>query len=104
MKAGRNDPCPCGSGKKYKKCHGKNPVAKPPPASQPPIKAELPIAGMSGHMQWIASVPRFSDPLDPRNQGGPQGLPGKYRVTFTLHRPGFPVLPEYKCTSADYLP
>lgn len=20
-KAGRNDPCPCGSGKKYKKCH-----------------------------------------------------------------------------------
>ena len=22
-KAGRNDPCPCGSGKKYKNCHGK---------------------------------------------------------------------------------
>src|SRR6202044_3052138 len=21
-KAGRNDPCPCGSGKKYKACHG----------------------------------------------------------------------------------
>lgn len=21
---GRNDPCPCGSGKKYKKCCGKN--------------------------------------------------------------------------------
>ena len=21
-KTGRNDPCPCGSGKKYKKCHG----------------------------------------------------------------------------------
>jgi hypothetical protein len=21
MKIGRNDPCPCGSGKKYKKCH-----------------------------------------------------------------------------------
>ena len=21
---GRNDPCWCGSGKKYKKCHGKN--------------------------------------------------------------------------------
>jgi hypothetical protein len=21
LKAGRNDPCPCGSGKKYKKCH-----------------------------------------------------------------------------------
>jgi preprotein translocase subunit SecA len=23
-KIGRNDPCPCGSGKKYKKCHGKD--------------------------------------------------------------------------------
>jgi hypothetical protein len=23
-KLGRNDPCSCGSGKKYKKCHGKN--------------------------------------------------------------------------------
>jgi preprotein translocase subunit SecA len=22
MKAARNDPCPCGSGKKYKYCHG----------------------------------------------------------------------------------
>ncbi|MDA9101111.1 preprotein translocase subunit SecA [Omnitrophica bacterium] len=25
-KVGRNDPCPCGSGKKYKKCHGKNDI------------------------------------------------------------------------------
>jgi preprotein translocase subunit SecA len=24
VKVGRNDPCPCGSGKKYKKCHGAN--------------------------------------------------------------------------------
>jgi len=23
-KVGRNDPCPCGSGKKYKNCHGAN--------------------------------------------------------------------------------
>jgi len=23
-KIGRNDPCPCGNGKKYKNCHGKN--------------------------------------------------------------------------------
>jgi preprotein translocase subunit SecA len=25
-KVGRNDPCPCGSGKKYKKCHGRAPA------------------------------------------------------------------------------
>ncbi len=24
-KTGRNDPCPCGSGKKYKRCHGRPP-------------------------------------------------------------------------------
>jgi preprotein translocase subunit SecA len=29
-KVGRNDPCPCGSGKKYKKCHGR-PGAPPLP-------------------------------------------------------------------------
>ena len=23
VRVGRNDPCPCGSGKKYKQCHGK---------------------------------------------------------------------------------
>ena len=23
QKVGRNDPCPCGSGRKYKKCHGR---------------------------------------------------------------------------------
>jgi preprotein translocase subunit SecA len=22
-RVGRNEPCPCGSGKKYKQCHGK---------------------------------------------------------------------------------
>ncbi len=31
QKVGRNDPCPCGSGKKYKKCHG----APVPPAASP---------------------------------------------------------------------
>jgi preprotein translocase subunit SecA len=29
-KVGRNEPCPCGSGKKYKKCHG-GAVAPPRP-------------------------------------------------------------------------
>jgi uncharacterized protein len=29
-KVGRNDPCPCGSGKKYKKCHGAD--GGPPPS------------------------------------------------------------------------
>jgi preprotein translocase subunit SecA len=32
-KIGRNDPCPCGSGKKYKKCHGAPGPPPSPPAS-----------------------------------------------------------------------
>ncbi len=31
-KVGKNDPCPCGSGKRYKKCHGKPVVAASPEA------------------------------------------------------------------------
>ena len=31
-KVGRNDPCPCGSGKKYKKCHGAGGVGTAAPA------------------------------------------------------------------------
>ena len=32
MKPGRNDPCPCGSGQKYKRCCGLQPVTASPPA------------------------------------------------------------------------
>jgi len=38
-KIGRNDPCPCGSGKKYKKCHG---APGPPPS--PPSSGGRPSA------------------------------------------------------------
>ncbi|MDE3178267.1 MAG: SEC-C domain-containing protein [Acidobacteriota bacterium] len=36
-KIGRNDPCPCGSGKKYKKCHG---AGGTPPAAGPAPSGE----------------------------------------------------------------
>jgi preprotein translocase subunit SecA len=38
-KVGRNDPCPCGSGKKYKKCHG---APAPPPAAPGPTENSKP--------------------------------------------------------------
>jgi uncharacterized protein YecA (UPF0149 family) len=34
-KVGRNDPCPCGSGRKYKKCHGKVGEDGPPVPTGP---------------------------------------------------------------------
>lgn len=53
-KIGPNDPCPCGAGKKYKKCHGRSafpqPLATPPPirplkwSIQPISSAALPPA------------------------------------------------------------
>jgi hypothetical protein len=34
-KIGRNDPCPCGSGKKFKKCHGSTPTNPAPKLDSP---------------------------------------------------------------------
>ena len=41
QKVGRNDPCPCGSGKKYKHCHGRRDVAQGAPV---PAMASAPAA------------------------------------------------------------
>ena len=43
-KTGRNEPCPCGSGRKYKKCHGSSSVKGrivPSPADERDIKRKL---------------------------------------------------------------
>jgi preprotein translocase subunit SecA len=40
-KVGRNDPCPCGSGKKYKKCHGAS--GQPPPSTSPSTRPPAPL-------------------------------------------------------------
>jgi hypothetical protein len=49
MKAGRNDPCPCGSGKKYKMCHlDRWPQGMLPPATYPtppPLDPSVQFAG-----------------------------------------------------------
>jgi uncharacterized protein len=46
--AGRNDPCPCGSGRKTKRCHGDAPSAGPPPVGRirrhPPRRAARLVA------------------------------------------------------------
>ena len=41
MKTNRNDPCPCGSGKKYKKCCLGKQVGKPGPESMQEVMAEI---------------------------------------------------------------
>jgi SEC-C motif len=80
MKAGRNDPCPCGSGKKYKKCClakdqeeslRRTAVIPPPPSSvAPPRPVFLPTqqhpkpAGPTARARG-AKAPTRPVPLDP---------------------------------------
>lgn len=58
---GRNDPCPCGSGKKYKKCCGFNVthVAPQPQASEGGAEIPSPIPGFDPstlNPEWIQQV------------------------------------------------
>jgi protein O-GlcNAc transferase len=48
MKPERNDPCPCGSGKKYKKCCGASP-AKPSAAGYASLRAQAVVAFQHGN-------------------------------------------------------
>jgi len=48
-------------------------------------------AGLEGHRYYWVLRPSFKDPEDPRNLGGAEGLPGKYRVVLTLAKPGYPL-------------
>lgn len=40
QKIGRNDPCPCGSGKKYKQCCMLNTIPSKPPATKRKLTAK----------------------------------------------------------------
>ncbi|MGZ6057378.1 MAG: SEC-C metal-binding domain-containing protein, partial [Isosphaeraceae bacterium] len=85
MKAGRNDPCPCGSGKKYKKCClakdqeaslRQTAVIPPPPSSvAPPRSVPFPTqqhpqpAGPTAPAR-AAEAPTPPLPLDPVTERG----------------------------------
>lgn len=54
MKVGSNEPCPCGSGKKYKECCGGNPVTNFTPV---PKALMEPIASRAGDTpQWLKNL------------------------------------------------
>ena len=99
MKIGRNEPCPCGSKQKYKKCHGRygrhvgddifqgelSRKKQAPVASVGTINQEVPREALGipgGHYQlWIRNIRRGEDPSSTF-----QDRPDKYRVIFTLSR------------------
>lgn len=113
-KIGRNELCPCGSGKKFKKCHGsptpqqKQPQTRHPNMPQtkkppPPLTTDIASLGLAGIQQHLLMRLRYRDPNDPRNAGGFGGMPGQYKVVFTLSRPGFPLLPERNYSASTNL-
>jgi hypothetical protein len=73
------------------------------PADDPPkVTGQFPDMGIPGQNALHIVVPIFSA-NDPRNAGGPGGLPGDYEVTFTFHRPGYPLQPEKTVNEASLL-
>src|SRR5690348_11014193 len=51
-KYGRNDPCPCGSGHKYKKCHGRIAQAQMP---RPPVERAPTVGTVSSGTGEVTS-------------------------------------------------
>src|SRR5579863_7289840 len=57
MKPGRNDPCPCGSGRKYKRCHlGKWPKGMTVPQALRPIGAYPKPSSPAPSVQFAAQL------------------------------------------------
>jgi hypothetical protein len=61
------------------------------------LSFDVPTMGLPGEVGGISAIPRSSvNPNHPVNIGGPEGLPGQYRVRFVFSRPGYALLPEHQ--------
>ena len=69
-KIGRNDPCPCGSGTKLKRCCMTDPTAAQPTAAQP--TAAQPTAAQPAAAQPAAAQPAVSAVEPPSSTAEPQ--------------------------------
>jgi tetratricopeptide (TPR) repeat protein len=71
-KIGRNDPCPCGSGKKYKKCCGREvtPESQPPPFDRRIIERDLLAAKQLLEEKKFSSVGEMNRYLEGIRKGG----------------------------------
>lgn len=56
MKIGRNEKCPCGSGKKFKKCCGLKERVERPVQQKMPDKQEITLEGAITNLQAIAAA------------------------------------------------
>jgi len=60
---GRNDPCPCGSGKKYKKCHGADPSAIADLGYPNQQVSNLQVEPVASIDEGLDDTPRHNDAL-----------------------------------------
>ena len=79
-KVGRNDPCPCGSGKKYKQCHGRSDSVQRRPR---------PVADVTSASRLLHRECRSDGRLG-RPGGGPDQLPRKTSAVPSLAVRGAP--------------
>lgn len=78
VKVGRNDPCPCGSGKKFKRCHG---IAGVVPLQ--PAQANQPWRGSKDQLRAVQEIQRFAaGPDGPLTRVEPVGFDNE--TTFWL--------------------
>jgi hypothetical protein len=91
QKVGRNDPCPCGSGKKYKRCHGASARIEAPakilPRPDSPFSVrKLPTAGVPPEVfAWAAAQTRQHE----RRQEGRRRLYGHVRPEIAADYHGY---------------
>lgn len=71
---GRNEPCPCGSGRKYKRCHGVGAAPKMTPPK--PRSDELGADGQSQTPGFPQLNPEMLAQLDPSRMQMPPGMEG----------------------------
>src|ERR1700732_635401 len=89
-KTGRNEPCPCGSGRKYKRCHGKEPpmrpsIAEKKPTQDPAFRTSIPSEklGLPGAAYQLYAQGRRKG----KNPQLPiQDLQDDYKIVLTLSR------------------
>ncbi len=71
VRVGPNEPCPCGSGKKFKKCHGA--VAQQPASAAPTAASALTAIGPSGNGSGSAAAQPQARPLTQQQRQAGQG-------------------------------
>ena len=91
-----NEHCPCGSGKKYKKCCGSVAREKTRMTPQPTFSTQVPAGGVPGEAQGIVACNHFRDEADLAIQGGLTDSRARYRVTFLFERPNYRRTKEYE--------